>query len=132
MKYYLLALRRYGQFSGRSNRSEYWYFILFHLLFLILATILDNALGFASNSMPGTIYLVYSLALIVPGLAVTVRRLHDIDKSGWHVLIGLIPLIGGIWMIVLLARKGTAGENRYGPNPNGELLFEFEEARQQN
>lgn len=132
MKYYLLALQRYGQFSGRANRSEYWYFLLFHLLFLITAVILDNVLGLAfTGTAYGIIYVVYSLVFIVPGLAVTVRRLHDIGKSGWYVLIGMIPLIGGIWMIVLLAGKGTTGENKYGPDPNGTLLFDFEEGVQQ-
>jgi len=93
--------------------------------------VLDNALGFAFADTPyGIIYVVYSLVLLVPGLAVMVRRLHDINKSGWNVLISIIPLVGSIWIIVLLATKGTVGENRYGPDPNGELLFDFEEGVQ--
>ena len=132
MKYYLLALRRYAQFAGRSNRSEYWYFILFHFLFLIAALILDSTLGMAFADTPyGIIYMVYALALAVPSLSVGVRRLHDIGKSGWYVLLGLIPLIGGIWLIVLMVKRGDPGENKYGPDPNGELLFEFEENAQQ-
>jgi uncharacterized membrane protein YhaH (DUF805 family) len=133
MKYYLLALKKYAMFSGRSNRSEYWYFLLFNVIFVIAAMILDNMLGLNFPNLPyGFIYTAYALALLVPGLSAAVRRLHDINKSGWNVLLALIPLVGGIWVLVLLATKGTPGENRYGPDPdfNGPA-FDFEREKRE-
>jgi uncharacterized membrane protein YhaH (DUF805 family) len=128
MKYYLLALRRYADFHGRSNRSEYWYFFLFHVIFIIVAILLDNLLAFNFQNLPyGFIYTAYVLTVLLPGLALSVRRLHDINKSGWYILISLIPLIGSIWLIVLFATKGTEGENSYGPDPNiNGPAFDFE------
>ena len=127
MKYYLLALKNYGTFSGRSNRSEYWYYTLFSVIFVILAIVLDNVLGFAFEGSPyGPIYFIYALATLVPSLEVTVRRLHDTNKSGWNLLISLIPIVGSIWMLVIMISKGTDGENKYGPDPNGEVTFDFE------
>ena len=128
MKYFLLALKNYAQFSGRATRSEYWYFVLFQLIFGIAAALLDNVLGLTFTGIPyGFIYLSYGLALILPALAVGVRRLHDVNKSGWFILISLIPLIGGIWLLIVLIRKGTSGENRYGPDPtNPGPTFDFE------
>ncbi len=127
MKYYLLAFKKYAQFSGRSNRSEYWYFVLFHIIFAIVALILDTMIGSSFAGSPyGFVYLLYILAAFLPGLAVSVRRLHDTNKSGWWILIALIPLIGSIWLIVYMATEGTKGENKYGPDPNGNLTFDFE------
>lgn len=119
MKWYLKVLRQYADFDGRARRTEYWMYLLFNLLFGIAATILDNILGLKFNSeMPyGFIYLIYSLAVFIPGLAVLVRRLHDVDKSGWWFFIALIPIVGGIWLLVLLATDGTPGTNQYGVNP---------------
>lgn len=127
MKYYLLAFKKYLQFSGRSNRSEYWYFVLFHVIFVVVALILDTIMGSSLAGTPyGMIYLLYILVTFLPGLALTVRRLHDTDKSGWWVLISIIPLIGSIWLLVYLATEGTKGENKYGPDPNGNMTFDFE------
>lgn len=127
MKYYVLAMKRYAQFSGRADRSEYWYFFLFNILFLIGAMLLDNILGFNYPNVPyGILYSVYALASLLPGLAAAVRRLHDVNKSGWYILVALIPLVGSIWLLVLLASKGTHGENKYGPDPSGEATFDFE------
>lgn len=119
MKWYLKVLNQYADFSGRARRTEYWMFILFNVLFGIAATILDNILGlkFSSQSPYGFIYLIYSLAVFIPGLAVLVRRLHDVDKSGWWFFIALIPIVGAIWLLVLLVTEGTPGTNQYGVNP---------------
>lgn len=129
MKYYLLALKRYADFRGRSNRSEYWYFALFNFIFIIASMLLDNSLDLTFPGLPyGFIYAAYALFAFVPGLSAVVRRLHDVNKSGWFMLISLIPLVGGIWVLVLLATKGTMGENRYGADPNASgPLFDFEQ-----
>lgn len=111
MKYYLEALKKYAEFSGRAGRKEYWMFVLFNMVFSFVVGMLDSAL---EMNFLGTIY---SLALMIPGLAAGTRRLHDIGKSGWMILVSLIPLFGWIWVIVLLATKGEEVENKYGPVP---------------
>lgn len=119
MHYYLMALKKYAQFSGRSGRSEYWYFFLFNFIFLIAATFADNLLGIAdAASGAGPLYFLYVLALFIPGLAAAVRRLHDVNKSGAYIFILFIPFVGAIWLIVLLATKGDPYENKYGINPD--------------
>lgn len=93
-------------------------FVLFNFIFLIAAMILDNVLGTTVGVLfYGFFCFLYALAVFIPGLAVAVRRLHDIGKSGWMILLGLIPLIGAIWLIVLMATDGKPGSNEYGPNP---------------
>ena len=105
---------KYATFSGRARRSEYWYFVLCY-------TILTGILSFlARNStVLGYVSGVIEIALFIPMLAVSVRRLHDIGKSGWFYLIGLIPLVGLIIMIVWYVRDSDPGQNMYGPNPKG-------------
>ncbi|MCT2563679.1 DUF805 domain-containing protein [Chryseobacterium herbae] len=119
MKWYLKVLKQYADFTGRARRTEYWMYVLFNMIFAIVAAVLDNLLGLKFNQeIPyGFIYLIYGLATFIPGLAVMVRRLHDVDKSGWWVFISLIPLVGTIWLLVLLATDGTPGANQYGVNP---------------
>ncbi|NML69720.1 DUF805 domain-containing protein [Chryseobacterium sp. RP-3-3] len=119
MKWYLKVLKQYADFTGRARRTEYWMYILFNMIFAIIAAVLDNLLGLKFNQeIPyGFIYLIYGLATFIPGLAVMVRRLHDVDKSGWWVFISLIPIVGTIWLLVLLATDGTPGANQYGVNP---------------
>lgn len=112
-EYYKEALRNYAVFSGRANRAQYWYFVLFNLIISILLSLLDSAILNSNNSI-GMISSFYSLALIVPSFAIATRRLHDIGKSGWWQLIVLLPLVGWIILIVLLARKGVDSENKYG------------------
>ena len=93
-------------------------FVLFNMIFSVIAMILDNVLGIAMEGIGyGPLYGIYLLAIILPSLAVAVRRLHDIGKSGWMILISLIPLIGGIWLLVLLVTDSNSGDNQYGPNP---------------
>jgi len=118
MNWYLTVLKKYAVFSGRARRKEYWMFVLFNIIFLVVAMILDNVLGTAIEGVGyGLFYILYSLAVFIPGLAVSVRRLHDVGKSGWMILIVLIPLIGAIWLIVLTVKDSKPGENEYGPNP---------------
>lgn len=118
MNWYLKALKQYADFNGRSRRKEYWMFLLVNMMVAFILIVLDNLLGLASETLGyGPLYGVYLLATILPGLALSVRRLHDIGKSGWMLLIVLIPLIGGIWLIVLMAKEGEAVENKYGINP---------------
>lgn len=118
MNWYLKVLRQYADFNGRARRKEYWMFVLFNIIFAVIAMVLDNITGLAWESIGyGPIYLLYALFVLIPGLAVGVRRLHDLNKSGWMILVGLIPLIGAIWLIILFATDGTPGENQYGPNP---------------
>lgn len=113
MNYYLTVLKKYAQFGGRAQRAEYWYFFLFNILISIVVSVIDKVIG------TGFLGTIYALALFIPGLAVGVRRLHDTNRSGWWILISLIPLIGIIWLIVLLAMDSDSGENQYGPNPKG-------------
>jgi len=118
MNWYLKVLKQYADFSGRARRKEYWMFVLFNIIFVIVATILDNILGTTVGELPyGIFYFLYVLAIFIPGLAVTVRRLHDVGKSGWMYLIVLIPIIGAIWLLVLVATDSNPGENQYGQNP---------------
>jgi uncharacterized membrane protein YhaH (DUF805 family) len=118
VSWYLAVLKKYAVFSGRARRKEYWFFLLFNLIFLAVATILDSVLKLNFKGLPyGWIYTIYALAVIIPSLAVAIRRLHDVGKSGWWLLIALVPLIGAIWLLVLYVRDSQPGENRYGPNP---------------
>ena len=118
MSWYLEALKKYAVFSGRSRRKEYWYFVLFNIIVGVVLAAIDALLGtFSSSSNIGLLSGIYSLAVLIPTLAVTVRRLHDIDRTGWWILIGLVPLIGGIVLLVFALLDSTPGSNRYGPNP---------------
>jgi len=118
MNWYLKCLNQYADFSGRARRKEYWMFVLFNMIFAFIAMIIDNVIGTASPELGyGIIYGLYALVMIIPGIAVTVRRLHDVGKSGWMYLIVLIPLIGVIWLLVLLVTDSNTGENPYGTNP---------------
>ncbi len=118
--YKKVVLENYANFNGRARRSEYWYYTLANLIFAIAAMVLDNVSGLAFENIGyGPIYLLYGLAVLVPGLAVAVRRLHDVNKSGWFLFIALIPLVGTIWLLVLLCTEGTQGSNQYGEDPKG-------------
>ncbi len=114
MKYYFLAFKKYVDFNGRSRRSEYWYFVLFHIIAIILILLLSDAINFPF------LYPIYYLATIIPYLALIVRRMHDVDKSGWYCL---IP----IYNLVLCCTEGTPGRNEYGQNPKEDpYTFDFE------
>ena len=124
MNYYISVLKKYAVFNGRSRRAEYWYFFLFNIIVSIVLGIIDAVLGFGAASGVGILGGIYSLAVLIPGIAVGVRRLHDIGKSGWMLLISLIPLIGWIWFLVLMATDSNPGDNKYGSNPKGVVTTE--------
>jgi uncharacterized membrane protein YhaH (DUF805 family) len=120
LSWYLQALKKYAVFGGRSRRMEYWYFVLFNIIVSIVLGVIDGLLG-TSGSYAGAGLLsgIYGLAVLIPSLAVTVRRLHDTDRTGWWILIALVPLIGVIVLLVFALLEGTPGDNQYGPNPKG-------------
>lgn len=122
MNWYLKVLHQYTDFKGRARRTEYWMFVLFNLIFGILAMIIDNLLGTTmvvqgTELLYGFFYLVYALFLLVPNLAVSVRRLHDVGKSGWFFLIGFIPFIGGFILLYFFILDSQPGSNKWGANP---------------
>ena len=114
IEWYLKVVRdNYANFSGRARRAEYWYYTLATLIINLILTIADYAMG----SDIGILSTIYGLAVFLPGLAVAVRRLHDVNKSGWFILIAFIPIIGFIWLLILLATEGNYGPNQYGADP---------------
>ena len=121
MNWYLGALKKYATFEGRARRKDYWFFVLFNVLAIIVLEILDVVLGtFSPETGFGLLSGLYAIAVLLPSLAVTVRRLHDTDRSGWWILINFIPLIGAIVLLIFTLLDGTPGSNRFGPNPKGE------------
>jgi uncharacterized membrane protein YhaH (DUF805 family) len=111
------GFQKYIGFSGRAARSEYWYWALFILLLQIVAWLIDMTLFGFNTTGVNPIGSIASLATFLPGLAVSIRRLHDIDRVGWWVLLALIPLIGWIVLIYWACLRGTVGANRFGPDP---------------
>ena len=128
MSWFIGALKKYSVFEGRAQRKEYWFFVLFYMIFGFVLTFVDSFLGTAyyvdGNAVVGLLSTPYGLAMLVPAIAVTARRLHDIGRSGWWILFGLIPLIGTIVLLVFMVLDSQDGENRFGPSPKearGEL-----------
>jgi uncharacterized membrane protein YhaH (DUF805 family) len=119
MEWFLKVMREYANFEGRARRKEYWMFTLFSTIFAMAALLLDLLIMNEFNSFLPVIVMVYGLVLIIPSIAVTIRRLHDTGNSGWMYLVSFIPLIGGIWLLVLTILDSTYGENQYGLNPKG-------------
>jgi uncharacterized membrane protein YhaH (DUF805 family) len=119
MQWYIDVLKKYAVFSGRARRKEYWMFVLFNVIVSIILGIIDRIIGtdYGSNSGSGILSTIYSLAVLLPSIGVAIRRMHDTNRTGWWVLINLVPCIGWIWFIVLAAQEGTAGDNQYGPDP---------------
>ena len=112
MSWYLAALKKYAVFSGRSRLMEYWYFVLFNMIVSIVLGAIDALLGARGSGMGARLLSgIYGLAILIPSLAVTVRRLHDIDRTGWWILIALVPLIGTIVLLVFALLEGTPGPN---------------------
>ena len=112
--YTLVVLKNYANFEGRLGRGAFWRFVLVNLVISIVLSILAQVIGVVA----WLAYVLYGLALIVPGIAAGVRRLHDTNKTGWLVLIGLVPILGLIVLIVLFAIEGDEQPNDYGPVPN--------------
>ena len=112
MEWYLGVLKKYAVFDGRARRKEYWMFFLFNMVAAIILAIIDAVLW----TVP-ILYGLYFLAILCPAIGVTIRRLHDTGKSGWWVFIGLVPIIGGLWLLYLMVIDGNPGDNQYGPSP---------------
>lgn len=133
MKYYFSVLEQYAGFRGRARRKEYWMFLFFHMVILALAMFLDISLGSSIVTLnspyltegPGIFTGVYSLVVLIPLLAVTVRRLHDTERSGWMFFLNLIPGLGNLWFLVLMLSGGQRRRNRYGANPK-KMKFAYE------
>lgn len=119
MSWYLDCIKtKYATFTGRARRMEYWYFILFNIIVSIVLSLVDSVLG-AQLYGVGMLQLIYSLLVLLPALGVAIRRLHDTDRTGWWLLIGLVPVLGTIVLIIFMVLDSTPGPNRYGPNPKG-------------
>lgn len=118
MKWYIKALKQFADFKGRACLKEYWMFVLFNTIFFLGTAILDNLLGLTSSSKApfGMLPPIYLLVVIIPALSLTIRRLHDINKSGFFIFLIFIPFIGGVILFVLTATDGDLGDNRYGPS----------------
>ncbi|HEY4504550.1 MAG TPA: DUF805 domain-containing protein [Candidatus Paceibacterota bacterium] len=123
---YLAVLKKYAVFKGRASRREYWYFYLMNLIIIGLCYLIFVAMG--GFKIGGAydpvlwfiiIAMIYFLAIIVPQVAITVRRLHDTNRSAWWLLITFVPYIGGLIFLILMVLASTPGENKYGPNPKG-------------
>ena len=117
MNWYIGVLKKYAVFSGRARRKEYWMFVLFNFIAEIVLGIIENIIGMSAVTNSSVLTGIYGLAVLVPALAVSVRRLHDTNHSGWWLFIGLIPLIGAIILLVFMVRDSQPGDNKYGPNP---------------
>jgi uncharacterized membrane protein YhaH (DUF805 family) len=119
MEFMIMPLKRFADFSGRSRRKEYWMFQLL-LGVAYFGVIMVSAASKSENVALG-LMVVFALGVLIPGIAVQVRRLHDIGKSGVWIFISLVPIIGGIWLLVLNCSEGQNGQNQYGPDPKGRL-----------
>lgn len=126
MEWMFLPYKRYADFSGRSRRKEYWMFILFTVIVYAALVLLgggldtmDDPTAEAEFGIWQILLLIFAVGTFIPALAVQVRRFHDQDKSGWFVLLGFIPLIGGLIVLVFMCLEGTPGPNRFGADPKG-------------
>lgn len=120
MGWFLIALKKYVDFSGRARRREYWYFFLFYLLFYLAAAFLDGMLGaFDSGDGIALLTTAFALGMLLPSITVGVRRLHDTGRSGWWLLIALVPVLGALVLLFFSVQDSEPGDNRFGPNPKG-------------
>lgn len=121
MNYYVAVLKKYAVFTGRAGRAEYWYFVLFNIIIMAVLNVLTTSMKDVAGlgMLFSLVASLYSLAVLIPSIAVAVRRLHDTSKSGWLLLLCLIPVIGWIVLLVFMIMDSTPGANAYGPNPKG-------------
>ncbi len=125
MDWHLKALKQYADFSGRAQRAEYWFFVLFNIVIGLILGFIDSFIGtFNIVTGIGLLEGIYNLAILIPFIAVSVRRLHDIGRTGWWLLILLIPVIGFIVLFIFFVQDSNPGENQYGDNPKREN-YEF-------
>lgn len=120
MNSYIHALKNYAEFNGRASRREYWMFSLSHIIILALILWLSMAFETVVSGLTSILSILYMIVTLIPHLAVLVRRLHDTNQSGWFYFISFIPFIGPIILFVFLCKKGTSGDNNYGPDPKAE------------
>lgn len=121
MEWYLKVLKNYTGFQGRARRKEYWMFTLFNLIFAFAIGFVEGIFGMSS-----TLSGLYTLAVLLPSIAVGIRRLHDTGRSGWWLLLSLIPLVGAIILIIYLCEDSKENENQYGPNPKFDTSLSVE------
>jgi uncharacterized membrane protein YhaH (DUF805 family) len=119
VNWYLQVLQKYAVFSGRARRMEYWMFVLFNILISIGLGFIDGIASFRTGLGVGVLSGLYALVMIIPSIAVGVRRLHDTDRTGWWCLIGFVPFIGAIVLLIFFVLDSTPGSNRFGANPKG-------------
>ena len=123
MDWYLDVLKnKYATFSGRARRKEYWMFLLINLVVSVALALIDSLIGSVSESGMGLLSSVYSIGVLIPSLAHSVRRRHDIGRTGWWVLISIIPVIGAVVLLVFMLLDSEPGSNRYGANPKEGIL----------
>ena len=123
MHYYTDVLKKYAVFTGRASRKEYWMFTLWNVaIYIVLLFLFEIGRGGITPMIIAAIYLLYGLGILLPSLGVLVRRLHDTDRSGWWVLIGLVPFLGSLVILIFTVIDSKPGDNIYGPNPKGVSL----------
>jgi len=123
MEWATLPLKKYAEFTGRSRRKEYWMFFLLCMVVALVIGFVEGLLGLSGMIGPyGPLSTLFLLAIVVPSIAVGIRRLHDTDRSGWWMLIAFVPIVGGIILLVFYVLEGTRGTNQFGPDPKGEDL----------
>lgn len=123
MHWYIDVLKKYTVFSGRARRKEFWMFFLFSTIISVILAVVDEFMGWQfemGGDIIGFLSTLYYLAVVVPYLAVIVRRLHDTERTGWWILIAFIPFVGVLILLVFLILQGTRGDNRFGPDPKAE------------
>jgi len=117
MNWYLDVLKKYAVFAGRARRKEYWMFVLFNVIISIVLGFIDGMMGTGGHSGIGLLGGIYTLAVLLPAIAVAARRLHDTGRTGWWLLIAFVPIIGALVLLVFMVLDSQPGTNDYGPNP---------------
>jgi len=118
MNWYLAVLKKYLEFGGRASRTEFWMFALFNFIVSMVLAVIDNVIGTKTAQGIGILGAIYGLAVLLPYLGVGARRLHDTGRSGWWLLLLLIPFIGWVVLLIFYVLESQAGENQYGPSPH--------------
>jgi len=118
MNWYVSVLKKYVEFSGRASRTEFWMFNLFNFIALIVISVLGVIVGGKESAVGSLLMCLYLLATLLPNIGVSIRRLHDTGRSGWWLLLALVPLVGGIVLLVFYILESQVGDNEYGPNPH--------------
>lgn len=117
MNWFLAVLKKYAVFSGRARRKEYWMYMLFYVIIIVVLSIVDAMVFSSSEGGIPILTTIFSLGMLLPSLGVSVRRFHDINKSGWWILIGLVPFVGFFIFLYFMIKAGDSGSNTYGDDP---------------